>query len=69
MPYESSVALSPRLNLPLADFAGGRGVGTIKTIGPGTFQGIDDRFPEGISDMLVLVDNGIVFHDDALVYI
>jgi len=62
-------ALTERLQLPASNFIGGRNPGTITTLGPGAFQLVDERFPVATSEMLVLVDNAIVFVDNELVYI
>lgn len=59
--------LTERLLLPLSNYIGGRGLGTIKTIAPGIFQAVDDRFPAAVSEMLVSVDNAGVFLDNEAV--
>lgn len=58
-----------RLQLPLSNYIGGRGVGTITTIGPGVLQNVDDRLPVAISEMLVSYENSILFYENDLVYL
>ena len=61
--------LTDRLRLPLANFIGGRGVGTITTIEAGVFQNVDDRFPVATQEMLVSVGNALLFVDNEVVYL
>ena len=60
-------AKTTRLQLPLTNYIGARGVGTITAIGPGDFQTVEDRFVPAISEMLVSVDNNIVLLDNEIV--
>lgn len=62
-------ALSARLQLPLGNYEGARGSGTIKTIQAGTFQTVDDRLPVAVSEMLVSYNNAAVFNDNEAVTI
>lgn len=62
-------ARSARLQLPLGNYIGGRGPGTIKTIEAGVFQTVDDRFPLATEEMTIAVDNAPVFVDNTLVWI
>ncbi len=59
--------LSTRLLLPLTDFKGARSSGTIKTIQAGTFEDVDDNFPNAVTEMLVSIDNELLCVDDDLV--
>ncbi len=62
--------LSARLNLPVNDHQGAQsGSGTITTIQAGTFQAVDDRFPVATQEMMVSVDNSILFVNNEFVYI
>ncbi len=61
--------LSERLQLPLYDYIGPRSPGTIKTIAPGVFQNVDDRFPGVMSAMLVSYENASVYLDNEVVTI
>lgn len=60
---------SDRLSLPLGDFEGARAVGTIKTIAPGVFETVETRFPLAIQEMLVSVNNTLLFLDNDVVYL
>ncbi len=62
-------SLSARLLLPLSNYIGARGPGTIQAIQAGTFQAVDDRFPIALQEMLVSVDNAGVFLDNEVVYL
>ena len=62
-------ALSERLQLPLSNYIGGRGVGTITTIGPDVLKNVDDRFPVATQEMVVSYENSILFYENDLVYL
>jgi len=61
--------LTDRLLLPKSDYIGGRGVGTIKTIGAGIFIDVDNHFPVATEEMLVSIDNSLLFVDNKVVYL
>ncbi len=60
---------STRLGLPLGDYIGARGPGTIKTIKADTFQDVDDAFPGAVGTMLVVVNNSPCFINNERVYL
>jgi hypothetical protein len=62
-------AHSVRLGLPLGDYIGARGPGTIKTIRANTFQDVDDALPGAVGSLMVVVNNSPCFINNELVYL